>query len=253
MRVSIIIPVYNELQHAREMLTRVAAAKLPAGCEKEIIVIDDGSTDGTTELLRDVCQHQDVYLHRSILNFGKGTAIRIGLRLATGNIILVQDGDLEYDPNEYPQLIEPILKGEAEVVYGSRFLGRVEGMRLPNLAANKILTTLSNVLFGAGITDEATAYKVFRREVLDGIDLHCQRFEFCPEITAKLCRVGIKIHEVPITYEGRTVAEGKKIKWKDGIEAAFTLVKYRFTPLESFAANLAVRPKVLATTSGFQK
>jgi glycosyltransferase involved in cell wall biosynthesis len=239
MRVSVIIPIYNELEHAREMLVRVAAARLPEGCEKEIIVIDDGSTDGTTEILREVCESEHCYLHRSILNFGKGTAIRIGLRLATGKIILVQDGDLEYDPNEYSQLIEPILKGEADVVYGSRFLGRVDGMRLPNLAANKILTTMSNLLYGAGITDEATAYKVFRRDVLDCIELHCQRFEFCPEITAKLCRLGIKIHEVPITYEGRSVTQGKKIKWKDGFEAAFTLVKYRFTPLDSFTAPAA--------------
>jgi dolichol-phosphate mannosyltransferase len=246
MRVSVIIPVYNELAHAREMLSRVLAARLPEGCEKEIIVIDDGSTDGTTELLREACQQQHCYLHRSILNFGKGTAIRIGLRLASGDIILVQDGDLEYDPSEYPRLIEPILRGEADVVYGSRFLGRVDGMRLPNLAANKLLTAMANLLYAASITDEATAYKVFRREVLDRIELRCHRFEFCPEVTAKLCRMGVRIHEVPISYEGRSVAQGKKIRWKDGVEAAWTLLKYRFAPRESFTARLTPSSKAVA-------
>ncbi len=227
-RVSIIVPIYNEIQHVRELLDRVIAAPLPQGCEKEIIVIDDGSTDGTTDLLRDLARRHLIRFHESILNFGKGTAIRIGLRLATGGIILVQDGDLEYDPSEYPLLLEPILQGRADVVYGSRFRGKLEGMRLPNLLANRILTFMANVLYGAKITDEATAYKVFRRELLQKADLRCQRFEFCPEVTAKICKMGVPIFEVPITYSGRSIAQGKKIRWLDGIEAIYTLLRYRF-------------------------
>lgn len=227
-RVSIVIPIYNEIQHVEELLRRVIAAPLPAGCEKEIIVIDDGSTDGTTQLLKQLCQQQLIRFHESILNFGKGTALRIGIRMATGQIILVQDGDLEYDPNEYAKLIEPILSGRADVVYGSRFRGSVDGMMLPNLLANKILTLSANVLYGAGITDEATAYKVFRREVLERIQLECKRFEFCPEVTAKVRKLGVRIHEVPISYNGRTTEQGKKIRWRDGVEAMYTLLRYRF-------------------------
>ena len=228
-RVSIIIPIYNEIQHVEALLERVIAAPLPPGCEKEIIVIDDGSTDGTTQLLKKLCQQQLIRFHESILNFGKGTALRIGIRMATGQIILVQDGDLEYDPNEYSKLIEPILSGRADVVYGSRFQGSVDGMMLPNLLANKILTFSANVLYGAGITDEATAYKVFRREVLGRIQLECKRFEFCPEVTAKVRKLGVRILEVPITYNGRTLAQGKKIRWRDGVEAIYTLLRYRFS------------------------
>jgi glycosyltransferase involved in cell wall biosynthesis len=227
-RVSIIIPIYNEIQHVETLLQRVIAAPLPPGCEKEIIVIDDGSTDGTTQLLKRLCEEQVIRFHESILNFGKGTALRIGIRMATGQIILVQDGDLEYDPNEYGKLIEPILAGQADVVYGSRFRGSVDGMMLPNLLANKILTLSANVLYGAGITDEATAYKVFRREVLGRIQLECKRFEFCPEVTAKVRKLGVRIHEVPISYNGRTTEQGKKIRWRDGVEAMYTLLRYRF-------------------------
>ncbi len=228
--VSIIIPIYNEIQNVPELLERVIAAPLPPGCDKEIIVIDDGSTDGTAPLLRTYCQNRVIRFHESILNFGKGTALRIGIRMATGQIILVQDGDLEYDPNQYASLIEPILSGKADVVYGSRFKGRVEGMMMANRLANKLLTFLANLLYSADITDEATAYKVFRREVLNRINLQCHRFEFCPEVTAKVRKLGVKIHEVPITYSGRNVAQGKKIKWRDGFEAVYTLLRQRFTP-----------------------
>lgn len=227
-RVSVVIPIYNELQHVEEVIRRVIAAPLPQGCEKEIIVIDDGSTDGTTSLLKKLQEQGQIRFHESILNFGKGTALRIGLRMATGAILLVQDGDLEYDPNEYQLLLQPILEGKADVVYGSRFAGKIEGMRGPNFLANKILTLMANVLYGANITDEATAYKVFRREVLEPIRLECKRFEFCPEVTAKLRKRGVKIHEVPITYSGRTLEQGKKIRWRDGFEAMLTLLRYRF-------------------------
>lgn len=227
-RVSVIIPIYNELQHAEEVIRRVIAAPLPPDCEKEVIVIDDGSTDGTTNLLKRLQSEGKIRFHESILNFGKGTAIRIGLRMASGQVILVQDGDLEYDPNEYHLLLQPILDGKADVVYGSRFLGRVEGMKGANYLANKILTGTANVLYSASITDEATAYKVFRREVLDHVRLECKRFEFCPEVTAKVRKQGIRIHEVPITYSGRSIEQGKKIRWRDGFEALATLFRYRF-------------------------
>ena len=227
-RVSVIIPIYNELHFAEEVVRRVIAAPLPAGCEKEVIVVDDGSTDGTVELLRKLRSEGKIRYHESILNFGKGTAIRIGLKLATGQIILVQDGDLEYDPNEYPLLLQPILEGRADVVYGSRFAGSIRGMRGVNWLANRILTFTANILFGAGITDEATAYKVFRRSVLDRIHLESKRFEFCPEVTAKVRRIGVEIHEVPITYNARGLEQGKKIRWRDGVEALYTLVRCRF-------------------------
>jgi glycosyltransferase involved in cell wall biosynthesis len=225
-KVSILLPVYNEFPTLPLVLERVLDAPLPDGCSKEIIIVDDGSTDGTT-----------VRVHHSGANFGKGAALRIGIAKATGDIILVQDGDLEYDPRDYIRLLEPIVAGRADVVYGSRFLRGVKGMKLANWIANRILTLAANVLFRAGITDEATAYKAFRRNVLDSIELKCVRFEFCPEVTAKLRRVGCRIHEVPVSYNPRGVMEGKKIRWHDGLDALLTLVKYRFTPLSSFARH----------------
>jgi glycosyltransferase involved in cell wall biosynthesis len=228
-RVSIVIPVYNEIRSVDEVLRRALDAPLPPGCEKEIIVVDDGSTDGTTVLLRELAEKGQIRFHATVLNFGKGTALRVGFRMATGQILIVQDGDLEYDPRDYARLLEPMLAGKAQVVYGSRFRGQLTGMAWQNLLANKILTLLANVLYGARITDEATAYKAFRREVLERIELHCQRFEFCPEVTAKVRRLGIAIDEVPISYHGRTAAEGKKIRWRDGVEAVWTLIRYRFS------------------------
>jgi glycosyltransferase involved in cell wall biosynthesis len=225
MIVSIIIPVYNEFHTLPQVLDRVFAAHLPDGCTKEIIIVDDGSTDGTTHLLKSyagltVCHH-------SVLNFGKGTAIRIGLNIAKGDIAIIQDGDLEYDPNDYLKILTPIVEGAADVVYGSRFRGEMSGMAWKNWVANKILTGAANLLYGIRITDEATAYKAFRMSVLRTIRLSCRRFEFCPEVTAKLCRAGYVIHEVPISYNARGIADGKKIRARDGFEALWTLVRYR--------------------------
>lgn len=245
MKVTILIPVYNEVNVLPMVLDRVMKAELPAGCTKEIVIVDDGSTDGTTELLE---RYRDlVVVHHSVENFGKGAAIRIGLRKASGDIVLIQDGDLEYDPRDYVAVLQPIVNGEAKVVYGSRFQGDLKGMKFANWVANKLLTWTANLLYGCRITDEATAYKAFHVDVLNGMRLRCMRFEFCPEVTAKVRRMGHRIHEVPIRYNARGILEGKKIRWQDGFHAMWTLLKYRFTPLETpQPANL---PKAVKETS----
>jgi len=238
MKVTILIPVYNESLTLPLVLQRVIEAPLPEGCQKEIVIVDDGSTDGTTQLLE---QHKSsqLVIHYSIVNFGKGAAIRQGLARATGDMIIIQDGDLEYDPRDYVKVLEPLVQGNAKVVYGSRFLGGIRGMKWTNWIANKILTWTSNILFNAHITDEATAYKAFRREVVQNMRLRCVRFEFCPEFTAKVRRLGFKIAEVPISYNPRGILEGKKIHWRDGFEAFWTLLKYRVSPLDSFVQHQA--------------
>jgi glycosyltransferase involved in cell wall biosynthesis len=239
MIVSILIPVYNEALLLPLVLERVAAAPLPPGCEKEIIVINDGSTDSTGEVLERYRESHFVVAHHSPVNFGKGAAIRLGLTRSSGDIILIQDGDLEYDPRDYLAVLAPIVAGQADVVFGSRFRGGVRGMRKRNWIANKILTCASNLLFGARLTDQATAYKAFRRAVLQRMKLRCIRFEFCAEVTAKVRRLGFRIHEVPISYNPRGVLEGKKIRWQDGVEALFTLIRCRFAPLSSIAVQPA--------------
>lgn len=245
MKVSVIIPVYNEFPTFPQVLERVLKARLPEGCTREIVVVDDGSTDGTTGLLSAYTEHP-IVIHHSVLNFGKGTAIRIGLAKATGDVILIQDGDLEYDPNDYAGIIQPFLDGEADVVYGSRFLGNPIGMMKLNWLANRILTLTANVLYSAGLTDEATAYKAFRTDVVHQMKLECRGFEFCPEVTAKVRRMGYRIHEVPVTYNARGIAEGKKIRARHGFKALWTLFRYRFTPMQKIQRRQPVVSRAIA-------
>jgi glycosyltransferase involved in cell wall biosynthesis len=228
MKVSIIIPVYNESSTFPQVLARVRQAPLPPGCEREIIVIDDGSSDGTGQILQQQADAGVVIARQNGANRGKGAAIRAGIGLASGDIVLLQDGDLEYDPDDYARLLDPILRGVAQVVYGSRFRGKPAGMAWKNRLANHILTAAANLLYNASITDEATAYKAFRAPVLRRLRIESRRFEFCPEVTAKVRRLGYRIYEVPIRYNARGIAEGKKIRARDGFQALWTLLRYRF-------------------------
>jgi len=221
-KVSVIIPVYNERDTVAETIARVRAAPV----DKEILVVDDASTDGTAELVGSLLG-DDLRLVRQPRNLGKGAAIRRGLEMVRGEVVLIQDADLEYDPADYPALIAPIVSGEAEVVYGTR-APRFQGMRWPHRVFNWLAARLANLLYRANITDEATCYKVFRAEVIRGIPLKCERFEFCPEVTAKVRKRGLRIQEVPIRYQARSVGAGKKIRWWDGVMALWTLVRYRF-------------------------
>ncbi len=223
--VSIIIPIYNERGLIERVLARVRA--LPF--RKQLILVDDHSVDGTYELLLEKeAGRADTVVERHAQNEGKGYAIRTGLRRVEGQIVLIQDADLEYQPEELPRLLEPIVAGRALVVFGSRFTGSIKRMRLPNRVANHILALLVSLLYGQRITDEATAYKIFRRDVIDAIELECRRFEFCPEVTAKVLRLGVPIVELPVSFEARTVEEGKKIGWRDFITAVRILLKNRF-------------------------
>jgi glycosyltransferase involved in cell wall biosynthesis len=228
MKLSIVIPVYNEEQTIGEILERVWAVDL-GGMEREVIIANDGSSDGTRRAIDASRWVRDprVRSYDSPINLGKGAAVRIGLKFATGDILLVQDADMELDPNEYGRLLAPILEGRTDIVYGSRFLKSTGRVALRLRLANRLLTLLTNVLFGARLTDMETAYKVFRRETLDGIRLRCVGFDFEPEITAKFLRAGRRIVEVPVAYKPRHVNEGKKIRWIDGIDAVYALVKCR--------------------------
>jgi len=228
LKVSIIIPVYNEAQTIDEVVERVLAVPMGA-VDKEVIVSNDGSSDGTRDTIDASGWASDprVRVLHNPINLGKGAAVRLGLHNATGDILLIQDADLELDPQEFTRLIAPILAGESDVVYGSRFLGRSNAVPLRTRLANRALTWATNILFGARLSDMETAYKAFRREALQGLRLRCVGFDFEPEITAKLLRSGRRIKEVPITYRPRSVDEGKKIRWTDGVDALYVLLKCR--------------------------
>ena len=225
MKLSIIIPCYNEKDTIREIVQAVRTAPV---AEKEIIIVDDCSTDGT----RDILQSEIVPLVEMVIfhdvNKGKGAALRTGIRAATGDIVIIQDADLEYDPREYPLVIEPILQGNADVVYGSRFMGgrphRV--VFFWHYMGNKFLTLLSNMFTDLNLTDMETGYKAFRREIIQSCHIEEDRFGFEPEITAKVAKMGVRLYEVGISYYGRSYAEGKKIGWKDGLRAIYCILKY---------------------------
>ena len=224
MKLSVIIPCYNEKDTIEALLSSVKNTPYP---NKEIIVVDDCSTDGTQELLKKFVDLADKILFHDY-NQGKGAALRTGFKAATGDIVIIQDADLEYDPREYPKLLEPILAGKADVVYGSRFLGSGPHRVLFfwHRVGNSLLTLLSNMFTNLNLTDIETCYKVFRREVIASIKIEEDRFGFEPEITAKVAKLGCRVYEVGISYSGRTYKEGKKINWKDGIRAIYCIIKY---------------------------
>jgi len=225
MKLSVVIPVYNEKGTILEVLERVRRVDLP----KEILVVDDCSTDGTRDVLASLPPSEDVRILYQPVNMGKGAALRAGFAAVTGDIVVVQDADLEYDPAEYGDLIQPILDNRADVVFGSRFLGGPHRVLLFwHSVGNRLLTTLSNMLTDLNLTDMETCYKVFRAEILKKIALRENRFGFEPEFTAKVSRARCRIYEVPISYSGRDYSEGKKIGWKDGVAAVYFIFKYRF-------------------------
>ena len=228
MKLSIIIPVYNEEQTIGEVIDRVWTVDL-GDLDREVIIANDGSSDGTRRAIDASPWINDprVKTYNSPINLGKGAAVRLGLAFATGDILLVQDADLELDPSEYGRLLAPILDGRSDIVYGSRFLNPTGRVALRRRLANGFLTMLTNVLFGGRLTDMETAYKVFKREALDGIRLRCVGFDFEPEVTAKVLRSGRRILEVPIGYQPRRDDEGKKIRWIDGVDAIYALIKCR--------------------------
>ena len=223
-KLSILIPVYNERGTILELLKRVKSTPF----KKEILVVDDGSSDGTREILKGLKDPEiSVTFHEK--NKGKGAALRTAIERASGDIILIQDADLEYHPGDYPALLQPIQDGRADVVFGSRFLGGTHRVLLFwHYFGNLIFTLLTNIFYNVNLTDMGTCYKVFRADILKSIKIRSDRFGFEPEITAKICRRKLKIYETPISYSGRTYSEGKKITWKDGIIAAYCLLKYRF-------------------------
>jgi glycosyltransferase involved in cell wall biosynthesis len=227
-KLSIVIPVYNERNTIAAIIAEVRDAET-LGLEREIIIVDDCSTDGTREVLAGYERQVDVRVFHQAHNQGKGAALRRGFSEATGDLILIQDADLEYDPADYPDLLWPILSGKADVVYGSRFLGGPHRVLFFwHYVGNKLLTMLSNMLTNLNLTDMETGYKVFRTEILRQVRLRSNRFGFEPEVTAKVARLRCRIYETPISYHGRTYEEGKKIGWKDGVQAVYCILRYAF-------------------------
>ncbi|MEW6357994.1 MAG: glycosyltransferase [Planctomycetota bacterium] len=221
---SVVMPVYNEIATIGEILRRVQAAPIP----KEIIVVDDGSTDGTRDILRGVAARGEARIVFMRKNCGKGAALREGLKRVTGDIVIIQDADLEYYPDEYPQMIELIVDGKADVVYGSRFLGRHRAYLFWHYMGNLLINFIANLLYNTTLTDLETCYKAFRREVLDGMKLYSNSFGFEPEFTARVFQRDLRVYEVPISYAGRTYEEGKKITWRDGFVALYWLIWCKF-------------------------
>ena len=225
MKLSVIIPIYNEVESLREIVKRVQDTKR-AG---EILLVDDGSIDGTRDLLKDMDGKGNVRVILKEKNEGKGSAVTVGMQSATGDILLIQDADLEYDPRDYPTLLKPLEEGVADVVYGSRFLGGPRRVVMFwHLVANYMLTFMTNILYNTILSDMETGYKVFRRQVVEGMTIRAKRFDFEPEFTAKILKRKYRIFEVPISFNPRDYSEGKKIKLKDAFEAVWTLLKYRF-------------------------
>jgi glycosyltransferase involved in cell wall biosynthesis len=226
---SVIVPVFNERVTVAEVIRRIRAVELPV--EIEVIVVDDGSSDGTDKVLA-ALGDSTVRVINHERNQGKGAAIRTGMEAVRGDLVLVQDADLEYDPDDWSKLLDPILRGKARVVYGSRFTGERKNMLPLHWIGNRVLSLVTNLLYSSTLSDMETCYKLFDRRVLEGITIESDKFEFEPEITAKVLRRGYRIYEVPISYAGREPDEGKKITWRDGFGALRALVKYRFTRLD---------------------
>lgn len=225
MKLSVIMPVYNEKATIEKIISRVLAVPI----EKELLIVDDYSTDGTRDILKNYEGKPGIKISYHPHNLGKGSGIRTGIRECTGDIVIIQDADLEYSPEEYPKLVEPIVRGAADVVYGSRFYGTHRVFMVWHYMGNKFLTALTNILYNTMLTDMETCYKVFRVDVIKGLNLKSKRFDIEPEITAKIFKNRrLRVYEMPITYDGRDYHEGKKIQWYDALPAIWTLVKYRF-------------------------
>jgi glycosyltransferase involved in cell wall biosynthesis len=226
MKLSVVIPVYNEKNTIEELVRSVRSVK---DIDMEIVIVDDASTDGSTEILRELGKkYPDIKIIYKVINEGKGDSLKVGFSKTTGDYVIVQDADLEYDPQDYKKLLEALGKNNVDVVYGSRFSGSYERMTTLHYFGNKVLTIVTNTLFGVTLTDMETCYKLMPGDFVRKLTLKSKRFEFEPEITAKILKSGLNIKEVPITYKGRSFSEGKKITWKDGFRAIWSLIKFRF-------------------------